>query len=157
MLTRLAFIIAWAGGAGKSPWAPGSAGSLLAVILAPWCFLPLPLAFRLGLLALLFPLGAWAGGRVARLRGREDPGEVVIDEVVGQWLTLLWLPAASWGELAAGFMLFRVFDIFKPWPISASERWLPGGWGIMLDDVLAGLAAAITLLLGQSLLNYLGQ
>jgi phosphatidylglycerophosphatase A len=152
MLTRFAFIIAWAGGAGKSPWAPGSAGALLAAVLAPWCFFPLSLPHRLGLLALLFLLGAWAGGRVARIRAQEDPGEVVIDEVVGQWLALLWLPETHWGQMAAGFVLFRVFDIFKPWPISASERWLPGGWGIMLDDALAGLAAAAALFLGQCLL-----
>ncbi len=151
MLDRLAFIIAWAGIAGKSPVAPGTMGSLVAVVLAPWCFYPLGFGPRVGLLLALFAVGAWAGGRVARLRAKQDPGEVVIDEVVGQWLALLWLPGLVWWQLLAAFVLFRLFDILKPWPINASENWLPGGWGIMLDDVLAGLAAA----LGVFLLNWL--
>lgn len=142
MLDKIAYIISWAGFAGKSPKMPGTAGSLLAALIAPWCFYPLNFGFRVGLLALLFVIGAWAGGRVARLRGREDPGEVVIDEVLGQWLAILWLPVLVWWQLALAFVLFRLFDILKPWPIRASEHWLPGGWGIMLDDVLAGLAAA---------------
>jgi phosphatidylglycerophosphatase A len=144
-LDRLALLIAWAFGAGKMPFMPGTAGALLAVLLAPFCFYPLELWQRAVLLALLFVLGAWAGGRAACLLGEKDPGQVVIDEVVGQWLTLLWLPEPVLWQLAAGFVLFRFYDIKKPWFIGKSERWFPGGWGIMIDDVLAGLMAALTL------------
>ncbi|NTV81952.1 MAG: phosphatidylglycerophosphatase A, partial [Candidatus Aminicenantes bacterium] len=73
--------------------------------------------------------------------GRPDPGRIVIDEVVGQLLALAFLPGA-WVPVAVAFALFRFFDIIKPWPIRRLER-LPGGWGIMADDVGAGLAAAV--------------
>ena len=89
---------------------------------------------------LIFFLGVWAGGQSEKFFGRTDPRQVVIDEVVGQMVTFLLVPHASWKLLLAGFGLFRVFDVTKPFPISRAER-LPGGWGIMVDDVIAGLYA----------------
>jgi phosphatidylglycerophosphatase A len=144
-LDRLALLIAWALGVAKVPFLPGTAGTLLAVLLAPFCFYPLELWQRVLLLAILFAVGGWASGRAARLLGEKDPGQVVIDEVVGQWLTLLWLPELILWQHILAFFLFRLYDIKKPWFIGKSESWLSGGWGIMIDDVLAGLMAALTL------------
>jgi phosphatidylglycerophosphatase A len=155
MLDKPALFIARALGAGKSPYAPGTVGSLLAVILAPWCFYPLEFWWRVVLLVVLFVIGAWAGGRAARILNKKDPGEVVIDEVLGQWLTILWLPVFVWWQLVLAFILFRLFDITKPWIIRISEDWLPGGWGIMLDDVMAGGAAALCLYLINLLVDYI--
>ena len=98
-------------------------------------------------LALLLPLAVWACGAEAVRRGVTDPGPVVLDEVAGQWLALavltIWHPGTPrpW-MLGLSFLLFRGFDILKPWPICALER-LPGGWGIVADDLAAGLAAAL--------------
>lgn len=138
------------GPAGLSPKAPGTAGSFLAVLLAPFVFLPLSLPWRLGVLALLFILGGLAASRAEVLLGRQDPGCVVIDELVGQWITMLCLGSFSadsgWRDvffLLVPFFFFRLFDILKPWPVHASESWLPTGWGIMIDDVLAGVWAFI--------------
>jgi phosphatidylglycerophosphatase A len=104
--------------------------------------LPLPRAGSIVVLAaaslVLFALGVWAAGEAERFFGRVDPGQVVIDEVVGQMLTFLLLPHATWKWLVGGFLLFRAFDIVKPFPARQAER-IPRGWGIMLDDVVAGL------------------
>jgi phosphatidylglycerophosphatase A len=104
--------------------------------------LPLHRAAASGVLAAaslaLGALGVWAAGEAEESFGRTDPGQVVIDEVVGQMLTFLLLPHATWKWLAGGFLLFRAFDIVKPFPARQAER-IPRGWGIMLDDVLAGL------------------
>ena len=90
-------------------------------------------------LALLF-LGVWSGSEIEREKGK-DPQIVVIDEVVGQWIALLLVPQTMiW--FAVSFLLFRFFDILKPWPINQLQS-LPGGWGIMIDDVLAGIYANI--------------
>lgn len=148
---RLAVAVATLGPVGRLPKAPGTWGSLAATLAAPWCFLPLPLAARLGLLGGVLLLGSWAAGRAGRALGDEDPGCVVIDELLGQWTALApfflsgpgseWTARAPW-ELCALFALFRLFDILKPWPIRAVERGVRGGLGVMLDDLLAGLAAA---------------
>lgn len=152
-LDILALGVASLGPAGLAPKAPGTVGSAVAVLLAPWCFLPWSMPIRVVLLIILFFLGALAATRAERLLGREDPSSVVVDELVGQWLVLLplTLPFASgvvpgpvWNGapillLLAAFGLFRLFDIAKPWPVSASEHWLPAGYGIMIDDVVAGL------------------
>jgi len=135
----MAFWLATWFGAGLSPKAPGTVGSLAALIFA----LPVPmLGFSpLVLLAaafLLLPIGIWAGARYAEMNGAKDPGAVVIDEVVGQWMVLALAPATPLGWLIA-FVLFRFFDIFKPWPVSWADRKLDGGLGIMMDDVIAGL------------------
>ncbi len=128
-------------GAGCSPRAPGTAGSLLAVILAPWIFLPLGFGWRICVLALIFITGSLAASRSEKILEKKDPGEVVIDEVLGQWLTLLPVTQAGFATCALAFVLFRIFDILKPWPVRASENWLPGGAGIMIDDAFAGLYA----------------
>lgn len=144
MKARLAWLIASGFGAGLSPVAPGTAGSLAALALAvpmlqaPWFVLPLAiLASLLG--------GMWA---IPRAGGSDDPGWVVIDEVAGQWIALLPLLAAphiAWPGLALGFALFRLFDITKPGPIGWADR-QPGAIGVMADDVLAGAAALLVLL-----------
>lgn len=141
------------GPAGLMP-APGTAGSLAALVAAPWLFLPLSTPLRLVLLALVFAAGAAAAGRAERILGRTDPGQVVIDELLGQWIALLPLAQGSGGRDSLGpmilaFVLFRVLDIRKPWPVRRCETLLPGGWGIMLDDVAAGLLAALGLALVQ--------
>jgi phosphatidylglycerophosphatase A len=86
----------------------------------------------------LFAAGVWAAGEAETFFGRTDPGQVVIDEVVGQMLTFLVIPQATWKWLVGGFLLFRTFDIVKPFPARQAER-IPRGWGIMLDDVIAGV------------------
>ncbi len=123
-------------GSGLSTFAPGTAGTLaalpLAVVLRQ---LPTPF-FWLALLAALL-LGVWVCDRVGRRLGVTDHGALVWDEFVGYWLAVALVPL-HWGWLLAGFFVFRGFDILKPWPVRALERRLPGGWGVMLDDVAAG-------------------
>ena len=145
--------IATSAGAGYFPLAPGTAGSAVGLALvaglggAPFA----PPWFSVALLLLagfLFGLGVWAAGKAEKFFGRADPGQVVIDEVVGQIITFLGQPRASWKLLIAGFVLFRVFDIVKPFPARRAER-LPAGWGIMVDDVVAGVySLAGVMLLG---------
>ena len=132
-------------GSGYSPIAPGTAGSIVGLLL----FLPLAgLAWpvQLAATAVLTLVGVFAAGRVARVVERKDPGLVVVDEVAGQWITFLALPVTPVTALA-GFLLFRVMDIVKPWPARDLER-LPGGLGIMADDVAAGIYAQLLLRAG---------
>lgn len=133
------------GVAGLSPVMPGTCGTLVAALIAPWVFLPLPLVLRVAVLGALFVLGALAATRAERLIGRKDPGQVVIDELVGLWITLLPLTDPSFARIAWAVVLFRVFDMAKPWPVRASETWLPDGYGVMLDDVVAGVLALCVL------------
>ncbi|WMW64928.1 phosphatidylglycerophosphatase A [Nitratidesulfovibrio liaohensis] len=144
-LDRLAPEVARVWYAGRSPVAPGTVGSAVAALLAPWLFLPLPLGWRVVVLLVVFCGGAWAAGRAARVLGRCDPGSVVIDEVAGQWMTMLPFATLSPLGVLAAFVLFRVLDILKPGPVGASESWLDGGPGIMIDDVVAGTCAAAVL------------
>ena len=133
-------------GSGLSPRAPGTAGSLAAIV--PWLALRhLPWPQYLLVLAVAFILGIWACDRASRALGVSDHGALVWDEFVGQWLALLPVLAMPWPWVVAGFVLFRAFDILKPWPIRWAERRCKGGFGVMLDDVLAGGAAAIVLLI----------
>ena len=131
-------------GAGLMPWAPGTWGSLAAVLLA----LPIAhLSGRPGLAAaaaLAFAAGCWAAGRYERETGKRDPGAVVIDEVAGQWLVLAAVPAGPW-TWAGAFVLFRAADILKPWPARAAERRLPGGLAVMVDDIAAAAWAVVVL------------
>lgn len=134
------YVIASGLGCGYAPLAPGTAGSLLAVAIF-WLW-PLNSWIWLTIIILVFFIGVWAATGVEREKGN-DPGLVVIDEVVGQWISYLFLPVSLF-NLIAGFFLFRLFDIFKPFPIDQSQK-LKGGWGIMIDDVLAGIYANVLL------------
>ncbi len=165
-MNRFWLTVGWVG---YCPWAPGTFGSLVGLLLALAAYrgLPLPVA-REGMIAagLLLFCGVtllYADGAEA-LFGRKDPPQVVSDEVAGMLLSVLLLPALDprWqaAALGAGFLLFRLFDIVKPPPLRSLER-LPGGWGILLDDLGAGLMAnaALQLLLRfplRGLLAYQG-
>ena len=131
-------------GSGLAPRAPGTAGSLLALL--PWWLwlrdLP-PIAY-LGVVAVAFLVGVWAARWCIARTGIADPGFVVWDEFVGLWLALAWVPA-GWPWIAAGFLLFRLFDIWKPWPVRWADRNVHGGVGVMLDDLLAGALALAVL------------
>lgn len=143
LLTGLATL----GFVGHLPKAPGTWGSLAAVILAPWVFIPFSLGVKILILVILFFIGSWACFAAEKTFNRKDPGQAIIDEVLGQWITFLFITSASFLTLALGFFLFRLFDIFKPFPIRHSENWLPGGYSVMLDDLIAGIYALITLTL----------
>ena len=120
---------------GKLPFAPGSCGSLGALLL--WFFLPLTFSVHLSFLIFLFVLGVYSSNKMAKYLDDDDPSEVVIDEVVGMGISLFMLPH-SFGLYLLAFILFRIFDIYKPLFIYRIQN-LSGGWGIMLDDVIAGL------------------
>lgn len=131
--------------AGLAPKAPGTWGTALACILAPFVFLPLDFFGRWLFLTLLFFLGGFAGTYAEKKLGKKDPGEVVIDELVGVWFAMAPFSRTSWYFILTAFILFRIFDILKPWPVNASEKWLPDGFGIMIDDVVAGAYAMLGL------------
>lgn len=146
MRDDLHLLYARVGFAGKSPYAPGTCGSLAAMVLAPFIFMPLPFWGRVILLLVVLFTGIRSASRAETLLQKKDPSEVVIDEVLGQWLTCLPFAALAFWEYAAAFALFRLFDIAKPWPVRALEK-LPGGTGIMLDDAAAGVYAMLCLAL----------
>jgi phosphatidylglycerophosphatase A len=142
---RLAGVVATAFGSGYSPFAPGTAGSAVGLLLF-WPLAGLAWRWQLVAVAVLFLVGALAAGRVAGKLGLEDPGLVVVDEVAGQWLTLAALPFNP-ATAVLGFLAFRAMDIVKPWPARDLER-LHGGWGIMADDLAAGVYAHLLLRVG---------
>ncbi len=141
-------------GSGLLPRMPGTWGSLAAVL----CAWPLihwgGWVLLLAASCLLFPIGVWAGGLYAQAKSTSnpeasDPGEVVVDEVVGQWVALLPLayvdptPLPGWLLVPMAFALFRLFDVWKPFPIGWLDRKMKGALGIMMDDVVAGLYAVV--------------
>ena len=143
-LDNFAMLLATAGGTGLLPWAPGSFGSLVGVAIAALVVPILGVSALLVVCLILFLGGWWAAGRVARASAIADPGFVVIDEVVGQSLVLATVPP-SIVNYAGGFVLFRLFDILKPWPIDAVERRFHNGFGIMADDLMAAVYAGVAL------------
>ena len=146
VLTHPAGWIASGFGSGFSPFASGTAGSAAALL--PWWFMrELPMTWMLGIIVVAFALGVWASNVVIDRLHINDPGVIVWDEFVGQWITLLPLLIwpAHWLWIVAGFLLFRLFDIWKPWPCSWADRSVKGGFGVMLDDALAGIYAALAL------------
>ncbi len=131
-------------GLGLIPVAPGTWGSLLGIGL--WWLVPMSLVPQLVVAGIVFLFGVWNTGLSARRIGVHDHGGIVWDEIVGMYLTLLVVPAEPlW--VAAAFGLFRLMDIWKPWPIRDLDHSLHGGLGIMLDDVIAALYAALILLI----------
>jgi phosphatidylglycerophosphatase A len=130
-------------GAGYFPVAPGTLASLLVALGYRLYFHQLPWTLYLAIGLVTYFLGVWASSTYAARIKKEDPRTVVIDEVVGQWTALLLVPP-SWGLVLASFFLFRVFDVIKPLFIHKAESFR-AGWGIMLDDVLAGIYASIIL------------
>jgi phosphatidylglycerophosphatase A len=129
-------------GCGRSPFAPGTVGTLGALPVF-WLLRRASWPAYLGAWCVLVGLGVWASERVSRARGTEDPPEVVIDEVAGALLALALVRERRLGAKAASVLLFRLFDIMKPGPIAAAERLRPRGVGIMADDLVAGLAAGL--------------
>ncbi len=128
-------------GTGYAPIAPGTAGSLLGLVL--FFLFPLNGWYWLAITVLVFFIGVWTSTIIEKEKG-EDPPIVVIDEVVGQWVALLFIPFYSLKIYILAFLLFRLFDVRKPPPIDQSQR-LKAGYGIMIDDVLAGIYANIIL------------
>jgi phosphatidylglycerophosphatase A len=137
----VALSIATAFGVGYIPFAPGTFGS--AVGLVVWAALPSSIAAHLVAILLMFAIGAWCGTVAERHFGGTDPGPVVIDEVMGMLLTLFMHPV-GWGGAMAAFLLFRAFDVLKPYPADRLER-LPGGLGVMADDGMAAIYANLVL------------
>jgi len=140
---RLRWLVATGGGVGLAPIASGTFGSLpgLAIAGVLWSLGGWP-SLLAGTVVVSF-VGLWAADGLAREQARSDPREVVVDEIAGQMLTLLFLPL-TWQTLALGFLAFRVADIFKPFPARRLEA-LPGGLGIMVDDLVAGAYANLAL------------
>jgi phosphatidylglycerophosphatase A len=139
-LSKIAWVIATWFGCGLVPRAPGTMGSLGAIPL----YLLVARLGRPGVAAaalLVTAVGVWAASVVARELGKKDPQIVVVDEVAGLLVTMLPMGQVSWLAVGIGFALFRLFDVFKPWPIRKLEE-LPGGWGIVLDDIAAGMFGA---------------
>jgi phosphatidylglycerophosphatase A len=139
----LAVFIATFGYVGYFPIAPGTAGSLAALLLyavVRWAGTP---AVELAAMITVLAVGIWAASGTERALARKDPGPVVIDEVLGMLMTLAFMPL-SWAGIAAGFVLFRIFDVIKPFPAGRLEH-LPGGLGIMADDAMAGVYGQIVM------------
>jgi phosphatidylglycerophosphatase A len=137
---RLAYIFATGLGSGYTPFAPGTAGSLLALFI--YLLVPLDNYVWLIICTIVFFIGVWAANIVEEKHGN-DPGIIVIDEFVGQWISLLFLPGTLMVYMAA-FLLFRIFDILKPFPANDSQK-ITHGWGVMIDDVIAGIYANLVL------------
>ena len=142
-MTRLAVFVATAGYCGYFPIAPGTVGSaagLVVYALVWWVGSPV---VEVALIAALFAAGVWAGTTAERYFGGIDPGPIVIDEVVGMLITLAFIPV-GWSGAVVGFLLFRVFDVIKPFPAGAFEK-LHGGLGVMADDAMAAIYANLSL------------
>lgn len=148
-LTTPSGLLAFGFGSGLSPFAPGTMGTLMAI---PFTFALKSLGttgFWIVLL-LLFLLGVWVCDRVSHKLGVHDHGGIVWDEMVGYWLSMAFVPL-QWQWLLAAFVLFRFFDIVKPWPIRQLDQKVSGGFGIMIDDIVAALFTIIILAVLQGL------
>ena len=141
----LARWIATAGGLGYAPVAPGSVTSLPVALLV-WAWAP-PRSWLLGVTAIVSAVGIWAAGREEARVGERDPSSVVVDEVAGMLVAMLAAPPGL-GWVLLLFLLFRVMDVWKPFPIDRLQD-LPGGWGIVVDDLLAGVYAGLVGWLAQ--------
>lgn len=152
--TRPDYLLAFGFGTGLSPKAPGTMGTLLGVLI--YLFIEeLSLPLYLLFVAACYVLGVYLCERVARDMGEHDPGGIVLDEMVGFWVVMIAAPAA-WYWIVVGFVLFRVADIRKPWPICWLDKNVKGGLGIMLDDLAAAVMAGVCLyLINAGLMTWL--
>ena len=135
------FLLAFGFGSGFAPKAPGTAGTLLAVLIH-LILVNLPPWIHGTIIFAAFFIGIWICGRTAEYLGVHDHEGIVWDELVGYWLMMFLVPS-NWLWVSFGFVLFRILDVFKPWPISVVDRQVGGGLGIMLDDLLAGVMGAV--------------
>jgi phosphatidylglycerophosphatase A len=150
LLHHPAQLLAFGFGSGLVPRAPGTAGTLVAIplylLFAHWSLL-----HYTALVVLAAVLGVWICDVASRqLQVHDHPG-IVWDEFVGYWITM-WAVPLDWRWLIAGFLVFRLYDIVKPWPVSVLDRKVGGGFGIMIDDIMAGLLACLTLHIALRLL-----
>jgi phosphatidylglycerophosphatase A len=145
VLDRVAVAMALGLGAGLSPIAPGTAGTFVAVPLA-WSLRGMSLGPYLGTCAAAVAIAIWAAARADRAMGTHDSGRIVIDEVVGYLVTMAWVDRGDPWLLAIGFLAFRIADIVKPPPARWFDREVPGGAGVVLDDVAAGVWASLVVL-----------
>lgn len=149
--TRLGFFLATAGGVGHAPIAPGTAGSFVAAVLfllvGRWGW-----SLQLLLILATLGIGLWAAREVERTSGIHDDQRIVIDEVVGLWITLFtFAPTPLW--ILSGFLIFRVLDIVKPFPANWVDQRIPGARGVIFDDVVSGIYAHLLLRAGERLVN----
>lgn len=143
--------LAFGFGAGLAPRAPGTAGSLVGIA-AAWGLLALPFGGRVAVVAGVIAAGIWICGESARRLGRHDDQRIVLDEIAGVLLTSLAVAEPGLWELSLVFVFFRLFDIAKPWPIRDVDHRLRGGLGIMLDDLIAAVFAALCVVIVRVLL-----
>ena len=141
-LNHPAALIATWGGAGRLPLMPGTWGSAAALPFAWVIHSAWGAAGMFAAAGLVFVAGMWAAAVLAKNLGQKDPGEIVVDEVVGMWIAVALVPP-SLSLYALAFILFRGFDIVKPWPVNWADRQLPGALGVMADDVFAGAYALV--------------
>lgn len=146
--------LAYGLGTGLSPFAPGTAGTLVGVALF-WVMAPLPPAHYAAITVLLALVGVFVCGQTAHDLGLKDPGVIVYDEIVG-FLVAMYLLPADWRWVLAGFVVYRLFDIWKPWPIRLLEQSLGLGGGIVADDIMAGLYTLAALHTARWVLERLG-
>jgi phosphatidylglycerophosphatase A len=143
-LKAIARVISTWFGCGYSPVAPGTVGSAAAILIA-WLLRNYVTPIEFGAMGVILAIpGIWAAGVTAREIESKDPQIVVVDEVVGQWITLAGATALNWHSWLLAFALFRIFDIWKPAPVRQLEG-LPGGFGIVADDAMAGVYGALVL------------
>ena len=147
---ELILFIAQGAYAGKFPVAPGTAGTLVGALIQYGIRNTSPLIY-ISITVLVCLVGTWAAGRAEIILGRKDSPSIVIDEIAG-FLIAMFMVKAGWGYLAAGFALFRLFDITKPWPLHSLQA-VKGGLGVMIDDIGAGIYTNITLQLAAFLIS----
>lgn len=153
LLATPANFLALGAGSGLAPFAPGTFGTIAAIPLA--VLMPNNLAIYTLVIAVLFIAGVWLCDSCANNLGVHDHPAIVFDEWVGYLITMIAVPRSVW-FLVLGFALFRLFDVLKPWPIGMADKRVSGGLGIMVDDVIAGVFAAVSMQLIILLLSYFG-
>ena len=142
-ISKLSVAVATGGYIGKIPFAPGTFGSLPGLLLY-WVMAQMHTGYAVVLTLAVIAAAVWSAGRAEAVMGQKDPGAIVIDEIAGMAVVFVGLPL-SWPLAVSGFVLFRIFDIIKPFPVGWLERRFDGGLGVVIDDVAAGLICRVIL------------